>query len=572
MIERYKEQWAQYKDFLTTSVGRDFFVVLEIYYDMTIWKGDTGDGWLEYLTLFQKGDLKGAQAQGERESTPSYSPHSPSHDHYSAAVSSPTSDAPRSPTPSSPAATTPAAAAPAAVDAAEGASGGAPMGGDSDAESDDDAAGAKSPDTATSRKRPSEQSARSAETLDLSLRNIKIRKAQPTTLSKLAVAVVKLKTDVETVAVVQPNTDVEAVAGADGQAARRTPRAIKSMLQRANLYRGASYWKAYKRKIRSVAWRVSELLYLTKDDLEKKLKRMDVLYAVMCMYFHDCFRDPVYKKYLEDNFIESSVRCEFMLLDLMGGATNTKNGGDETLHWINIEEWETFLKQYEEIKPSEQRTIDRINDAVEKRIEAEKKIEVRKIQIQGHNEEARGGQEDTTFGGGKRSRTLLPNKEESMRQLYHKVHYSQWFDFQKHITTLSAYVTTQLNAIDQHGEDRKLKENKPLYVVYNYLSALMDRMSEEDSSEDMHAQVQIESYVMDAMNNDVDAIKNETPGFEDCVALDAWKIFLQTIPENVTDIDALKKLTLRSELVITDASADLTIHGLTRRLEELLDW
>ena len=392
------------------------------------------------------------------------------------------------------------------------------------------------------------ESAEAAATLDLHLRDVKITKAQPTITSEFAVAVVQ---------------HVESVAGADGPVAQKTPResrALKSVQQRTKLYTAAPSWKKYKTKIKSVADRVSQLLHLTKDELENKLKRMDVLYAVMCMYFHDCFHDPVYKKYLEDNFIEPSVRCEFMLLNLMDGATNKKASGDETLDWIDRDEWVSFLQRYEEIKPSEQITLDRINDAVEKKI-------AWKVQTEVHNKETR---EEQATGEGKRTKTMRPTQKDSRRQLYAKNDYSQWFDLQTHITTLAAYIKTQLNVTDRRGENPKLKESKPLYVVYNYVSLLMDKdLSDENL---LDAEVQNEKYVMDAMNNDVNTIKNKTAGFEDCVTFDTWKEFLQRIPINVTDIKELKKMTLRSELVITDANPELKIDDLVRRLKILHDW
>jgi hypothetical protein len=395
------------------------------------------------------------------------------------------------------------------------------------------------------------ESAEAAATLDLPLRDVKITKAQPTITSDFAVAVV------------QPNIDVESVAGADGPAAQKTPResrVLKSAQQRTKLYTAAPFWRKYKTKIKSVADRVSQLLHLTKDELENKLKRMDVLYAVMCMYFHDCFHNPVYKKYLEDNFIEPSVRCEFMLLNLMDGATNKKASGDETLDWIDRDEWESFLQQYEEIKPSEQITLDRINNAVEKKI-------AWKVQTEVHNKETR---EEQAIGEGKRTKTMRPTQKDSRRQLYLTKDYSQWFDLKTHITTLAAYIKTQLNVTDRRGENPKLKESKPLYVVYNYVSLLMDKdLSDENL---LDAEVQNEKYVMDAMNNDVNTINNKTAGFEDCVTFDTWKEFLQRIPTNVTDIKELKKMTLRSELVITDANPELKIDDLVRRLKILHDW
>jgi hypothetical protein len=418
---------------------------------------------------------------------------------------------------------------------------------------DGGAAGAKS----TSKKRSSEESAESAETLDLaSTRYVKLK---PTTTSVLAVAVVK------------ENTSVEPVARAGGRTIQVPPspreknptgsNIINIQRERAHLYRAASFWKQYQRKIKALAAHVRELMQLTPDELKRKLANMDELMVVICIYFHDCLHNPVYKKYLKDNF-SSSVRYEFMLIDLMGGALNTKNGEDGTLHWISVDEWVTFLKAYKDIKPSEQKIIDRINAAVDKYLEDSKRQQV----VKERNEETRNELPDA--GGKKkiRSTSRTEIKGEKRKDLYAELKAVKWSEFTEQITTLAAFITAKLNEADRTGNNNLIsQDNKPLYVVYTYVSTLLSQITQ-------NSEVQNESYVIDAMNNDVDTIENQSPGYETCVPLSEWKEFLRKIPRTVTDIQKLRSLTLESELHTFPADVSPLIHNLTRRLEALQDW
>jgi hypothetical protein len=218
----------------------------------------------------------------------------------------------------------------------------------------------QSTDPPVSKKRSSEESAESAETLDLpSTRHVKFRKQETELKTELALAVVKANAAVESDAgavepvarggdiLLPPSTKEKNPAGSIE---------FKKTEQRRRLYKLASYWKPYKKNIQALVSRVRDLMKLTPIELKNKIEKMNDLIGVVCMYFHHCYHNPVYQKYLKDNFIEPALRYEFMVIELMSGAANTtdRDGTDEKLAYISLDDWKGLLIEFSDMTPSEQ--------------------------------------------------------------------------------------------------------------------------------------------------------------------------------------------------------------------------
>jgi hypothetical protein len=304
---------------------------------------------------------------------------------------------------------------------------------------------------------------------------------------------------------------------------------------------------------------------MSKQQLERKIAKMNPLIAVVIWYFCICDTNSEHQKYLRKNY-KRDVRDEFLVFELLCGAANGTDRHKPDANLVNIQdgEWTELLKEFD-LTPAEQRDIQRINAAVDQYY-AQKITEYTAKQIQDHDEEIQSGTEK--FTEEKKQRTMQPTQQNKRRQLYGKDKSSKWFDLSENITTLAVYITTQITETDRTGKkDAIFKTNRLLNEVYLYVSNVFDKVIEEHSTEDINGEVENEEYVIDAMNNAI--------GAENGITIEEWIAFLDKIPKNVVDIETLRNMRfLTSELLIfpADASLELTIHNLTRRLEALQDW
>jgi hypothetical protein len=86
--------------------------------------------------------------------------------------------------------------------------------------------------------------------------------------------------------------------------------------------------------------------------------------------------------------------------------------------------------------------------------------------------------------------------------------------------------------------------------------------------------IQDEALIVECMDGDVQAIENDDKDKDLCVPLKKWQEFLGKIPPDMEETGKLIELRLGSDLHTfpEDASPELMIHTLTKRLQALQDW
>jgi hypothetical protein len=154
----------------------------------------------------------------------------------------------------------------------------------------------------------------------------------------------------------------------------------------------------------------------------------------------------------------------------------------------------------------------------------------------------------------------------------------RWEVYSAQITTLARYMRL---LIDETGFARDaiqplLNDNPITFAVYRYFEdCLKDQelydmiISKYDSKS-----IQDEALIVECMDGDVEAIENDDEDKHQCISLEKWQEFLGKIPPDMEETEKLIELRLGSDLHTfpADASPDLTIHTLTKRLQALQDW
>ena len=396
-----------------------------------------------------------------------------------------------------------------------------------------------------SRKRSKEESEGVASSRrSFSERHVKFKEG----LSELSLAVVQASSAV-TADTAQGGVQVKKPAGYKN---------MRHLMDRRRLYSISKKWARYKNNISVLATYVRGLMSLSSDQLKTNLKSADAYVELACLYFEHCDNSEQKQGFLTKYFQTKSVRDEFMVLELIAGVADTsdKDGHDEDLFATDPEQWKSLLKEFKFLPDFERETNKRITESVNTKKRREE-----------DNTSA-----DTTTEEKKR-RTLLLTERQQRQELYRPGKTNKrWGNYSERITTLSLYITELIKQKEQIGvENASLKQSRPLYVVYTYVSNCLEKISDTYAENDMIAHtIQDESTIIDAMNNDVDQIDQQTDGYEKCISLEEWHAFLIQIPVNVTDQQKLLDITLNSQLLIF--RPDLTIHNLTRRLEALQDW
>jgi len=440
----------------------------------------------------------------------------------------------------------------------------------------------------TSKKRSSEESAESVETLDLSTkRHVKYRK-QPTDLA---------------LAVIKENAAAEPVAGAVEPVARGGGRTIllppsikdknpdgstkfKISEQKRTLYKLAYRWKPYRKNIEALASRVRELMKLPPNELKKQIANMNDLISVICMYFHHCYHNPVYQKYLRDNFKDPALRYEFMVIELMSGAGNTtdKDGTDEKLTFIAPEEWIQLLKEFgntqtSKIEESQHESFSKKHHAsiIELKKMYEEREKQRKQEASKRKIDTQGDVKEDTKVEDKRPRTgqtleeftrvLMFTEEEERDMLY--VQNENWRKYSAQITKLTQYIkkfTDEPGTIFTREEYNVFLDNNPktkLLIEYFQKYIQSNDVTDDQVMDVFHfASIQNESIIVDAINFVI--------SYEDNV--DEWEAFLRMTPEDLDTKDIKLAPGIGSKLNTFPADASPLIYNLTRRLEALQDW
>jgi hypothetical protein len=154
----------------------------------------------------------------------------------------------------------------------------------------------------------------------------------------------------------------------------------------------------------------------------------------------------------------------------------------------------------------------------------------------------------------------------------------RWGMYSAQITTLRRYMRL---LIDEQGFaidviQPLLNDNPLTLAVYRYFEdCLKDQelydmiISKYDSKS-----IQDEALIVECMDGDVEAIENDDEDKYQCISLEKWQEFLGKIPPDMEETEKLIELRLGSDLHTfpADASPELTIHTLTKRLQALQDW
>jgi len=121
-----------------------------------------------------------------------------------------------------------------------------------------------------------------------------------------------------------------------------------------------------------------------------------------------------------------------------------------------------------------------------------------------------------------------------------------------------------------------LNENPLTFAVYRYFEDCLEdqQLYDEIISKYDSKSIQDEALIVECMDGDVEAIENDDEDKDQCISLEKWQEFLGKIPPDMEETEKLIELRLQSDLHTfpADASRELTLENLTKRLEALQDW
>jgi hypothetical protein len=121
-----------------------------------------------------------------------------------------------------------------------------------------------------------------------------------------------------------------------------------------------------------------------------------------------------------------------------------------------------------------------------------------------------------------------------------------------------------------------LNENPLTLAVYRYFEDCSkdQQVNDDITSKYDSKSIQDEALIVECMDGDVQEIENEGEDKDQCISLEEWQQFLGQIPPDMKETEKLIELRLKSDLHTfpADASPQLTIHTLTKRLWALQDW
>ena len=147
---------------------------------------------------------------------------------------------------------------------------------------------------------------------------------------------------------------------------------------------------------------------------------------------------------------------------------------------------------------------------------------------------------------------------------------NEWEKYSFQITTLTEYIMKLIekpeNTFTDSDYSAWLNENPKTKLLIEYLENFIDK-------DDVLDDEVIDAFHLQLLQNEciiVDAIRANSEG----AANDEWKTYLASIPLDLdtTDFKLVSGLGAELHTFPADASPQLTIHSLARRLEALQDW
>lgn len=179
----------------------------------------------------------------------------------------------------------------------------------------------------------------------------------------------------------------------------------------------------------------------------------------------------------------------------------------------------------------------------------------------------------------------FPTEAEARKTLYEDPNLKErWEKYSGQITTLTRHIIILINGQPTNFPEGSesvmdiLNENPLTKKIYNVIHDVSEEKEELlKALQDQYGYIEIayEYLVIDAMNEDVqeieDALFEKDPSVTE---YQDWVSFLHRILPNIQDTQELLAMRLGSELHTfpADASRELTIDRLTRRLDALRDW
>ena len=154
----------------------------------------------------------------------------------------------------------------------------------------------------------------------------------------------------------------------------------------------------------------------------------------------------------------------------------------------------------------------------------------------------------------------------------------RWGVYSPQITTLARYMRLLIDGqgFPKHVIQPLLNENPLTFAVYRYFEDCLEdqQLYDEIISKYDSKSIQDEALIVECMDGDVEAIENDDEDKDQCISLEKWQEFLGKIPPDMEETEKLIELRLQSDLHTfpADASRELTLENLTKRLEALQDW
>ena len=231
-----------------------------------------------------------------------------------------------------------------------------------------------------------------------------------------------------------------------------------------------------------------------------------------------------------------------------------------------------------EIKKSTQRRMARLREKLDKLRKVSEQMEKLRQEALKRPLSPEGAEESPDA---KRNRPVEErlSEPEQRKLLYEPEKRKQrWEMYSGQITTLGRYMKL---LIDEKGFpidaiQPLLNDNPLTFALYKYFEDCLDdqQLFDEIISKYDSQLIQDEALIVECMDGDVEEIENEGKDKDQCISLEKWQNFLAQIPPDMEETEKLIELRLNSDLHTfpADASRELTINNLTRRLEAFQEW
>ena len=372
-----------------------------------------------------------------------------------------------------------------------------------------------------------------------------------------------------------------------------------------DFYEANPKWTSHSAQIKTLSRYVKLILdgpndNLTRDDFLILLKEKET--ARLLKYWNDCMDNSEYMELLSERFPGQSLELlqnESVIVDAMDGDIKAiDDGAEDEVESIPYVQWKQFLEKMPDDSVADAELIAQRLKSVREMLQEKREqrtktiIEEQKRQMQEAETDSNAtpgdvspGTANSTKKSGKPPRREL-SKNDQRAQLYRK--HKKWIPYRKQIEIVARYVRLLIDgptkgSLESGALDIKLNDSTEVKVLFDFFNACLQDEEYTNSLQNQFPEqsVQDEAMVIDAMNglvNEHEEIESENMEMEEYdenmfyISSQQWKDFLMKVPRTVTD-EELPNLSFKELLIFpADASPQLTIHNLTRRLEAFQYW